>query len=65
MALSRELLADDSALGGAQDNVAPGGEGGGVNAGGERQDGGLEQKSPDDDQGDAILVSAEPTHRLC
>ena len=38
---------------------------GGMNAGGEGEDGGLKQQLPGHDQGNAVLVSAEPSHRLC
>jgi len=65
MALPGELPANDGAPRRAEDDAPAGGEGGGMNAGSEGQDGGLEQKRPDHNQGDAILVSAQPAHRLC
>lgn len=36
-----------------------------MNGGVEGQEGGLEQESPDHNQGDAILVSAQPAHGPC
>lgn len=57
MGFAGKLLASDSASRGAEDEAIAGGQGGGMQAGGDGEKDGLQQERRDGDQGDAVLVS--------
>ena len=64
MAFPGRGIANEGAPERAEDNIF-GGKRCRVGGGREGEEGGLEQKRPDHDQGNAILISAQPAHGVC
>ena len=62
MVLAGKLLASDGASRGAEDEAIAGGQGGGMQAGVDGEKDGLQEERRDGDQGDAVFISAQPTH---
>lgn len=62
MALPRCGVSIDGTPERTEDGTLAGGEACRMGAGGEREEGGLEQKRPNHHQGNAILVPAKPPH---